>query len=138
VQPLADLPRVWSGTYLPGYHDWGARFPPTYAGFPSDWLPPIERDLDDGLRWLLQSHRLAGKAVALPPSFASFFGSEEPRKRIRSCTDCYLEFPEFVVPYGEGWLIDFLSDSQSVVCWLLYTGSDGEAVVATEYPQSSE
>src|SRR3954447_22084874 len=153
MQSLGELPRVWAGTYLPGYHDWGDASPlaPTYAGFPLDWLPPIERELDDELRWLLREPPvdeplegsatraeldalLAGKAVALPPSFAAFIDSAAARKRLRSATDCYLRLPDAIVRFGEGWLINFLADSQACAFWLLYTGSDGEAVVVTEYP----
>src|SRR6476619_6362258 len=141
VQSLADLPRVWAGTYLPGYHDWGdaLAFPPTYARFPLDWLPPIERELDDELRWLLREPPvdeslegtatradldalLAGEAVVLPPSFAAFIDSEEARKRLRSATDCYLRLPDSIARFGEGRLINFLADSQACAFWLLYTG----------------
>ena len=71
MQQVSDLPRVWAGTYLPGYHDWGDAFPPTYAGFPVDWRPPIERELDDELRWLLE----------YPPSFE--FSEEEATRQQR-------------------------------------------------------
>jgi hypothetical protein len=157
MQQLAELPRVWAGTYLPGYHDWGDAyaFPPTYAGFPLGWLPPIERELDDELRWLLREPPvdeslegnatradldalLARKAVALPPSFSAFIDSADARKRLRSGTDCYLRLPDSIVRFGEGWLINFLADSQACAFWLLYTGSDGEAVVVTEYPPGFE
>lgn len=68
----------------------------------------------------------------------AFIGSAAPRKRIRSATDCYLRLPELIVRFGEGWLINFLADSQGSVFWLLYTGSDGEAEVATEFPPGFE
>ena len=157
MKTLAELPRIWSGTYLPGYHDWGDAFafPPTYAGFPLDWLPPIERELDEELRWLLREapvdHSLegtatratldgllAGAAIPLPPSFAAFIGSEQARRRLRSSTDCYLQLPDFLARLGEGRLINFLADSQGCAFWLLYTGPDGEAVVVTEYPPGFE
>jgi hypothetical protein len=157
LETLADLPRVWAGTYLPGYHDWGDRFafPPTYAGFPLDWLPPIERELDDELRWLLREpprdEALEGSAtradldallsqqpIALPLSFVAFIDSAQPRKRIRSATDCYLRLPDSIVRFGEGRLLTFLADSQACAFWLLYTGADGEAVIVTEYPPGFE
>jgi hypothetical protein len=157
VQSLADLPRVWAGTYLPGYHDWGDAFafPPTYARFPLDWLPPIERELDDELRWLLREPPvdeslegtatradldalLAGEAVVLPPSFAAFIDSEEARKRLRSATDCYLRLPDSIARFGEGRLINFLADSQACAFWLLYAGPDGEAVVVSDSPPGFE
>jgi len=157
VETLAELPHVWAGTYLPGYHDWGDAFAlaPTYAGFPLDWLPPIERELDDELRWLLQEppldealegsatradldELLRGKQIVLPPPFVAFIGSAEPRKRIRSATDCYLRLPDSIVRFDKGWLINFLADSQACAFWLLYTGPEGEAVIVTEYPPGFE
>ena len=155
MQQLSDLPRVWAGTYLPGYHDWGEAFRPTYAGFPVDLLPPIERELDDELRWLLREPivdeplegtatrddldaLLAGRAVSLPPSFSAFVGSAEPRRRLRSATDCYIRLPDSIVRFGQGWLINFLADSQACAFWLLYAGPDGEAVIVTEYPPGFE
>ena len=157
MQTLADLPRVWAGTHLPGYHDWGDvfAFPPTYADFPLEWLPPIERELDDELRWLLQEppvtgslegsatraelhELLAGEDVALPASFVNFFASDEPRARIRSATDCYLRLPDSIARFGAGRLINFLADSQACAFWLLYTGPDGEAVVVTGSPPGFE
>jgi hypothetical protein len=120
-----------------------------------DWLPPIERELDEELRWLLREPPVdkslegnatradldalvAGKTVVLPPSFLAFIGSAEPRKRIRSATDCYLRLPDSIARFGKGWLITFLADSQACAFWLLYTGPEGEAVIVTEYPPGFE
>lgn len=156
MQSLAELPRVWPGIFLPGFHHWGedVPIPPTYAGFPLEWLPAIERELDDDLEWLLREppvdeaiegdvteaalDALGTATFPLPAAFTSFFASDEPRKRLRSATDCYLRLPDFVAPFGEGRLINFLADSQSCVFWLLYSGPDGEAIVATEYPPGFE
>jgi hypothetical protein len=146
---------LWPAIHLLGYRDFGERLPSTYVDLPPDGLPPIERDLDDELRWLLREPPvegslqgsatlnqldalLAGQSITLPRSFASFMASDGPRARARSCTDSYLRLPDFAVRAGEGWLINFLADSQSVIFWLLYTGRDGEAVVATENPPGFE
>lgn len=144
---------------MPGYraHPTG---PATYTAFRYDELPAITRDLDDELRWLcaepIVSSSLAettvppvraakreqltdllrSHAIKLPPSFLNFIASDEPRMRIRSATDCYLDLADTVVPVDTGGiLIHFLSDSQFCFHWLLYTGPDGEeAVVATVDP----
>jgi len=150
---LPELPHVWWSIPLPGHWPdplgWA-----TYAGVPLDKLPPIERELDDELGWLLREppveqpldewrgratrehleSLLGGESVALPRSFATFVAFDEPRKRMRSCTDCYVDFGE-LVPTGVdgGLLIQFLADSQSVLFWLLYVAPDGsEAVVVTD------
>jgi hypothetical protein len=72
----------------------------------------------------------------LPRSFVAFIESKDARARIRSCTDCYLDLADRVVPVqGGGTLIHFLSDSQWVLHWLLYVGPAGsEAVVVTDRP----
>jgi hypothetical protein len=144
---------------LPGYRA-PATAPATYTAFRYDELPSITRDLDDEFRWLCAERvvpsslaetteppvrvaereqltdLLRSHAIELPPSFLNFIASDEPRKRIRSATDCYLDLAEAVVPVDTGgFLIHFLSDSQFCFHWLLYKGPNGEeAVVATVDP----
>ena len=154
------LPRVWWATDLPGYREHLTPFA-TYSPFAYADLPPIERTLDDELRWLRSERAvplslgqsepgdatperaataveldalLRGVAVQLPPAFRSFISEPEPRTRIRSATACYLDLAQFPVDVaGGGSLIHFLSDQQWVLHWLLYVGADGsEAVVVTE------
>ena len=93
--------------------------------------PPVRDARQGQLTDLLGPH-----AITLPPSFLSFIASDEPRKRIRSATDCYLDLAEALVPVDTGGLlIHFLSDSQFCFHWLLYSGPNGEeAVVATRDP----
>jgi hypothetical protein len=155
VGPLADLQRVWLSSELPGYREHPTDYA-TYSGFAFDELPPIERSLDDELRWLLREPTvqrslaradqvatrpatlaqlmllLGGHSTgALPRSFTRFIESDEPRARIRSCTNCYLDLADFAIPVSDGgWLIHFLSDSQWVLHWLLYSGPDGSDAVA--------
>jgi len=137
--PRRALPgraRAWWGIRLPGYR--GVRG--TYGRF----VPPpsVERELDDELRWLLAEppvdDALEGELPRVAPpdvprSFARFVEDPEPRRRVRTCTDCFLEAADAVVPVEDGGrLIHFLSDQQWVLHWLLYVGPDGgEAVVAT-------
>jgi hypothetical protein len=157
VRPLPDLPRSWPSVELPGYREDPDHA--TYTAFSYDELPPIESQLDDELHWLLQESpveaslagvdeaastaatpkglgRVVGSEIQLPRAFVAFVGSNEPRARVRSCTDCYLDLADFAVPVvGGGSLVHFLSDSQWVLHWLLYVGPDGsEAVVATGLP----
>jgi hypothetical protein len=125
-------------------------------------LPPIERELDDGLSWLLAEppveHSLAGGHVyegepvgpasgaqldaliddldvRLPPAFEKFIRVPEPRSRVRSCTACYLDLADFPVKVEDGgWLLHFLSDQQWVNHWLLYVHRDGGEAVVSTYP----
>lgn len=157
---LPGLPRGWWGTELPGYREPLTGFA-TYSMYPGD-LPPIQRELDDRLSWLLAQPRLpdslAGNAASpeptrparraeleallgrtefeLPVSFSTFIYDPDHRTRVRSCTACYLDLADTAVPADDGaLLIHFLSDQQWVLHWLLYLGRDGrEAVVATETP----
>ncbi len=156
MRPLSDLPRSWPAIELPGYREHPTGYA-TYSGFAYDELPPIARELDVGLRWLLHEppvraslaavdeaastpatvdglQRVAGATIVLPRAFVIFIGSDEPQARVRSCTDCYLDLGDFAVPVADGGaLIHFLSDSQWVLHWLLYVSPNGsEAVVATD------
>jgi hypothetical protein len=163
MRPLATLPRAWPAPELPGYRQHPDEYA-TYSTFAYDELPPVGRRLDDDLHWLLREplvtpslaeteeaattpateealeRLLAGQQVTLPRAFAAFIRSGGLRARVRSCTDCYLDLADFAVPVASGgWLIHFLSDSQWVLHWLLYCGTDGgEAVVATPRPLGFE
>jgi hypothetical protein len=157
---LPQLERCWPSVELPGYRDHPAGA--TYSPFRFDDLPPIERELDDGLAWLLSEPKVAesidelwpgdprparpatldgladlvGDVASLPPSFVALVTSPEPRTRIRSATRCYLDLGDRFLPVvGGGRLIHFLSDQQWALHWLMYVDSSGsEAVVVTEDP----
>jgi hypothetical protein len=156
---LSRLPRDWWGIELPGYREAPADHA-TYSEFGSD-LPPIERALDKELTWLMGEPAvpgslaendptskptrpaseealidlLAGTHLDVPASFARFINERPPRARVRSCTACYLDLADAVVPAPGGSLIHFLSDQQWVLHWLLYIGADGsEAVVVSDTP----
>jgi hypothetical protein len=91
-------------------------------------LNQYERDLDPAAA--IEMARQAG--IELPGSFARFMSSPELQRRVRSCTDCYLDpgrhIVETVGPIP-GHLIHFLSDSQSCVHWYLNVVRDGRAAV---------
>jgi hypothetical protein len=162
---LPRLRRHWPSIELPGHRD--HRTDATYSTFDYEALPPIERELDDDLRWLRAEAPvegslaerlpddpkpsreatadqlellLGGRELPLPRSFTTFIGSPEPRSRVRSCTACYLDLGDFPVPVAAGgWLIHFLSDQQWVLHWLIFVGADGaEAVVVTDSPLGFE
>jgi hypothetical protein len=145
----------WWGVELPGYRESLG----TYTLYSYEALPPIQETLDDGFAWL-KAHpewqasiseyaysqqggasvqELQGQAgVTLPAVFHTFMASKELRRRVRSCTDCYLELgdrPVRTAGATPGYLIHFLSDSQWVLHWFLFVGDDGqETVVVSPYP----
>jgi hypothetical protein len=153
--------RGWPSIDLPGYREHPEEFA-TYSTLADNELPPIERQLDDELSWLLSEspveHSLAGGHIyegdpvrpatgaeldsltnelglRLPRAFDTFIRTLEPRARVRSCTACYLDLGDFPVAVGtEGRLIHFLSDQQWVGHWLLYVGHDGSEGVVAGYP----
>src|SRR5215213_4154582 len=64
----------------------------------------------------------AGRGLVLPPEFLTFFRSSELPRRIRSCTDCFLDLSAAYVPSppADGFLLRFLADSQGCLYWYLY------------------
>lgn len=140
---------------LPGYREMETYS--TYLGFPWEDLPPIPIELDDDFVWLLndgvlyrdvsiRSHDRAYPPLSpdavidfarklniiLPPSFRRFMTSSQIQSRLRSCTDCYLDPGERIVETVgaiPGYLIHFLSDSQSCVHWYLHVLRDSASAV---------
>jgi hypothetical protein len=156
ARALASLHRAWWSIEIPG------RFSDdTYAGFDFASLPPIRVPLDDQLSWLRAAPESGDSiggleyidpsrkatleelesmdgvdSLRLPQAFRNFIGSPELQARVPSCTACYLDLGDSIVPVvGGGHLIHFLSDQQGGLHWLLYVGDDGsEAVVVTAAP----
>ena len=145
----------WWGVELPGYREGLG----TYTLYSYEELPPIQEAVDDSFVWLEahpqwqasiseyaynQQERASIESlqeqagVALPAAFHTFMASKELQRRVRSCTDCYLELgdrPVRTAGATPGYLIHFLSDSQWVLHWFLFVGDDGqEAVVASPNP----
>jgi hypothetical protein len=161
-QALPSLPRSWPFVELPGYRDHPRLA--TYSDFPYEELPPVAWPDDGSLRWLRLEQPVReslaeakpfasrpatrealddlveGTGIALPPAFRTLIELDEPRARIRSCTDCYLDLGDVTIAVDDGGrLVHFLSDQQWVLHWLLYSGPDGsEAVVATDEPLGFE
>lgn len=150
MNKLADaLLKVWPSCDLPGYRDHVQIFA-TYSGFSYEDLPPVEAD--NQFRWLEGEptkeewslrdadgeieRRLRGIEASakfnLPAPFVAFLRSPELQARVRSCTACYLELPDYAVPtFGaeEGCLIHFLSDQQWCLHWSLHINPAGEECV---------
>jgi len=152
--PWAALTRYWLHIQLPGYRALPEDH--TYEGSRLEDLPPIPIELDDECEWLMKHGRaqssgalnhykndiqpalvenLAEAAGAkLPRSLRRFMVSPELQSRVRSCTDCYLDPGERVVETVgliPGYLIHFLSDSQSCAHWYLHVLKTGESAVLT-------
>lgn len=145
----------WLGIELPGYRPGDG----TYMLYAYEALPPIQETLDDDFAWLeaypewkssigtygynqkkrasvAELEEKAGRQ--LPAAFHRFMNSKELQRRVRSCTDCYLELGDRPVRTAgdhPGYLIHFLSDSQWVLHWFLFVGDDGqEGVVVSPNP----
>lgn len=134
------FPSGWWSVDLEGYREVDG----TYGTFPHDSLPPLpidlfgkdfqwlrkqrrDRDRSESVRKHRQLDRLADEAtelgLTLPREFRVFMGDRTLRRRIRSCTDCYFNWPRHIVesPAGEGgYLVRFYSDSQDCLHWYLY------------------
>lgn len=122
----------------------------TYGLYPFDPLPALPFELLGNFAWLREQPQQKShisreksadnkqslisliadakkKRLELPSEFLLFFHSPDLQKRIRSCTDCFLDLSPICVPspLGEGFLIRFLSDSQGCVFWYLYLQRPG-------------
>src|SRR5215467_12283016 len=73
------------------------------------------------MKEIVDSARQLG--LSLPDAFLQVMASPDLQDRIPSCTACYFDLPEKIVPCpgsGEGYLIRFLNDQQAVLMWYLY------------------
>lgn len=148
---LDALPKAWPFSELPGYRDHAEIFA-TYSGFSYEDLPPVGAAADGQLRWLEReppkeedslgdadaetAQKLreieAAADFTLPAPFVSFLRSPGLQSRVRSCTACFLELSDAIVPTvgaEEGRLIQFLSDQQGCLYWSLYVSRAGEECV---------
>ena len=168
-----SFPSGWWGFGLSGYRPCSQ----TYCWFPYDslpalpyrsfqgdfaWLPPLEPHLipimerfwppHDRQRLSMENlNKLTAaaqeKGIALPKPFVAFMSNLEFQKRIPSCTACYFELYDRVMPcpvHQNNLAIRFLDDQQSVLTWYLYLTPRGEHCVVvsrsifdflTEYEQ---
>lgn len=156
---LDGLNYAWWFCDLPGYRPHPSGSPRTYSPFDYNELPAIEQTLDDQLAWLAEQpvaeqHSIAeavrpmraatsanlvelisGTGITVPHTFEALITGVDLQRRVRSRTDCYLDLGNFVFTAPDGGkLIHFLSDSQWVLHWLVYSDGATEAVIATPQP----
>jgi hypothetical protein len=116
------------------------------------WLIPLDQDIyyqrgqDDyyspsrafsSAQWekiMTSTHELS---ISFPDAFQRFMNSPELMDRIPSCTDCYFELSEKLVPCPgreEDYIIRFLNAAQGQIAWYLYLTAQGEHCVLVGYP----
>lgn len=143
---------------------WGQELPDvrpgmgTYGSYAHAALPPLPFDPRGDFSWLrgrpaherhVASERsrvndaalprliadAAGRGLTLPAEFVAFFSSADLQRRVRSCTDCFLDLAPAcaALPSADGLLVRFLADSQGCAYWYLYQppGSADHCVVAS-------
>jgi len=156
-----EMKTGWWSSELPGYRPHPGAYS-TYTLFPYEDLPPIPEKLDNDFEWLksqtTKNHslfensypdgskpdlsklaRIVSEArINLPETFVTFMHSPKLQRRVRSCTDCYLDVADCAVETKgsiEGYLIHFLSDSQWVGHWYIHVDRrDNHCVVTSLNP----
>lgn len=76
-------------------------------------------------------------SISFPDAFQLLMNSPELMDRIPSCTDCYFELSEKLVPCPgreEDSILRFLNDSQGQIAWYLYLTAQGKHCVLAGYP----
>lgn len=148
---LTSLKKIWYFTDIEGVRD--ADESATYYFFDYNKLPPIEIELDENFNWLKSyperldkknweydfSEKLEklqqeakSKGIVIPKSFLNFMADGSLIRRIRSNTDCFFEFGDFIeeVPDTNGInFIHFMSDSQYCGLWYLCIDKKGNNCV---------
>ena len=128
----------------------------TYTHVDYGQLPRLDRTFDESFDWLCEngprdnlivedSHvskerlealvqRASEQGITLPSSFIKFFSTPALQARIPSPTACWLDLPQRLIEYGDGFLLRFLADQQICVVWYLFLrGSEHVAVYANDY-----
>jgi len=152
------FPFGWYGFQLKGYRPCNH----TYCWFSYDslpslpyenfqgnfsWLTPLESHITSIMKqfWPPQEEQEKTKGnlqkliehaqqvdISLPKSFIAFMTDPEFQKRIPSCTACYFELYDQVIPCPvnkDNFVIRFLNDQQSIFTWYLYLTPNGEHCV---------
>jgi hypothetical protein len=155
---LTGLSRSWPSVELPGARPHPGRYA-TYSPFDWDRLPPVPEWVTADYSWLTASPEHADSTLALaydgaqhdigewdtwagplggsevPDEFVRFARDPGLRRHLRSATDCVFDLGDHSVQVPGGRLVHFLSDSQWIRHWLVFTGDSGkQAVVTTVYP----
>jgi hypothetical protein len=92
---------------------------------------PIIKKLDK-LKASAQKHN-----VTLPSPFLTFMQNTAWQDSIPSCTACYFDLSESLVPdplQDEHYYIRFLNDQQDVLMWYLYLNAGGDSCVVVVSP----
>jgi hypothetical protein len=159
---LTPFPLGWFSFDLKGYRSCDH----TYCLFPYEELPPLpEAQFKEKLQWLeplaksierqMRRYRPRPKerarsmnrmkeivdsarqlGLSLPDAFLQVMTSPDLQDRIPSCTACYFDLPEKIVPCPgseEGYLIRFLNDQQAVLMWYLYVTPRGEHCILVSH-----
>jgi hypothetical protein len=137
------FPAAWWGQDLPVP---GRPRVGTYGQYPHESLPPLPYERRGDFKWLKAQRSVprhincekprdneralrsliadaSGKNLPLPETFLLFFHDHaDLARRIRSCTDCFLDVSPAMVPLAKfgGHLARFLADSQGCLFWYLY------------------
>lgn len=151
------FPLGWWGFELEGYRPCDS----TYCWFSFDSLPPLPYEhFQEDLNWLtslepqidsiMKQYRLLEEeiilienfknlissahieGITLPEPFVNFMGNLEFQKRVPSCTACYFEIRDQLMPCPvnqNNFVIRFLNDQQGVCTWYLYLMPGGEHCV---------
>lgn len=137
----------------------------TYCLVPYESLPPISEALLQGmLHWLLpldqdlkrqqdkyyspswafsstQWKNITASAcelnISFPDAFQRLMNSPKLMNRIPSCTNCYFQLSNKLVPCPtreENYIIRFLNAGQGQIAWYLYLTAQGEHCVLAGYP----
>jgi hypothetical protein len=117
-----------------------------------DWLSPLDEDIDQEMQnyrhpeeedfWTERLNQLLASAqqlgLSLPEPFVRLMASQELQNRVPSCTACYYDLSESIVPCPgskDGYVIRFLNDQQFVQLWYLYLTSQGDHCVLVTHPR---
>jgi hypothetical protein len=160
---FAPLQYGWSSFDLDGYRSSRGTYdlfayedlppiPATQLQGKFQWLTPLEKDLDQQMQIYSPSVEERAQSqeklknittsaqhlgLTLPDEFLHFMSSPELQNRIPSCTACYFELPEKIVPFPgaeEGYIIRFMNDQQCVLLWYLYlTRSGKQSILVSHY-----
>jgi len=162
--PAMDIPQGW---YTAGSSVlWGQGR--TYEFIPVEALPEVPGPLDGSFAWLSAAampanygmtfgpdedepgdsplNELAARVaeataggLTIPEEFTAFMGDRDLWSRVPSCTSCYWELGDRLVPLpnhaGPERLLRFMNDQQSCLAWYLLLEPDGVHRVAVATPE---
>lgn len=152
MKPLSNNPFdfIWFGVDLPDIHEIDATYgafslenmpiiPKKYKNSDFSWLHPIHaKDAKVNKKW---EKKLETCISTLPlplqdkidPAFKFFMIRPTLHDLIPSCTACYFDLLNKVIPFErlgqKGYLIQFYRDQQDCVLWYYYINEEGESAI---------